>query len=998
FMAHPLCWGSLTPQERTDALGDDLWVWGALFDISEFRFEEVVRKAVLPALLLDPDADAAALLDALQSLDSIAAICQLAGNTPKPERPLRYERLGSDRGLFNLSRLPLPCRDNDGVSWVPAYRVYFGKDWIGDESVEDLFTAAGPLEANYLLAPSEFLGRLPGFGAEDRDDVTADDVSNVDDEVDIDEDTDRAVEGTEQERWISFLEWIGVNRAIRPIHFHDVEDRDAGWLTTKELAQPKGWAFKGLEETWGGYRRVLTEWIANTDAGGVIPYVYRAHDLDQIVPVLEAARRDATGETAKRFFTHLAQHWDLLDDFAHVELALVESRFQPSMRTRPVRAKAEELTHACEDFWLFRLRESSVCPTTHGPRAPAQTFAPSPEAQRRFGGRGRRAGDYIPLLELDDPVTTDNALPLARRLGVRTDLNPSTFTIDDAKVVCERIRLHLESQDSISESDLRERVRPVYRQVFELLSGSEADSTAPPLVSTPLLALTPNGYSFLPASEIFYSRTPGLAQRSGVLGSVPTFVIDADSSATSPLTRIFGVQQLETALQWSADPSEPPFDSDHLPEFREALRRLAPFLLARVLVERSNPQDVSRLKAFVDSVMPAEFLDVSGEIAGQTLDQADSRPYFVGSGDGEEPTTAFVQWDGPAWPPTPESAQALAMALADVLGINLVEGFLGLIRAEGDERLRLLDLAGARAYLPEAREALEDTNLGESPPTIAPGDPAITKTPAAEPSGWSTEAPPEFERPPAPPHVPLRKFSDLLIGGEPLLILGPGTGDHSPRSGQDTAKQADRGEGPSSAPGVDINALDALGMRIAIAYEVNRLSSGGLTTHAITADTDLTASSSRCLVVDVSTPDAVRHAEANPHVSRVLAELAQFGIGTTHPGFDILTIREGFYERLIELKSSAVNAQVQQMTWNEWKSAGTSRVRQHFWLYLVGNLRADLSNAPFVRAIRDPFGVLASRTVSEATTRTAVQLRVREFESAEELQLEVRGEGEVRRE
>ncbi len=61
-------------------------------------------------------------------------------------------------------------------------------------------------------------------------------------------------------------------------------------------------------------------------------------------------------------------------------------------------------------------------------------------------------------------------------------------------------------------------------------------------------------------------------------------------------------------------------------------------------------------------------------------------------------------------------------------------------------------------------------------------------------------------------------------------------------------------------------------------------------------------------------------------------------------------------------------------------------MREHFWLYLVGNLRADLQHAlPFVRAIRNPFGTLAGSTFDDVIRRRSVQLRIREFAAAEGL-------------
>ena len=119
------------------------------------------------------------------------------------------------------------------------------------------------------------------------------------------------------------------------------------------------------------------------------------------------------------------------------------------------------------------------------------------------------------------------------------------------------------------------------------------------------------------------------------------------------------------------------------------------------------------------------------------------------------------------------------------------------------------------------------------------------------------------------------------------------------------------------------------------------------------------------LVVEVHTPAAIAQAEQlSETVERVMKGLEAHGISRIHPGFDLLSIRGGDIDRLIELKSSGVDARVQAMSWNEWKSASHSDLRARFWLYLVGNLRADLDHAsPYVRAINDPFGSLVSETV-----------------------------------
>jgi len=58
----------------------------------------------------------------------------------------------------------------------------------------------------------------------------------------------------ERGRWLAFFLWLGVNQSLRPVHFHDVEDRASGWLKTANLQQPEGWIFKNVDSGfWNGY-------------------------------------------------------------------------------------------------------------------------------------------------------------------------------------------------------------------------------------------------------------------------------------------------------------------------------------------------------------------------------------------------------------------------------------------------------------------------------------------------------------------------------------------------------------------------------------------------------------------------------------------------------------------------------------------------------------------------------------------------------------------------
>jgi hypothetical protein len=155
-----------------------------------------------------------------------------------------------------------------------------------------------------------------------------------------------------------------------------------------------------------------------------------------------------------------------------------------------------------------------------------------------------------------------------------------------------------------------------------------------------------------------------------------------------------------------------------------------------------------------------------------------------------------------------------------------------------------------------------------------------------------------------------------------------------------------------------------------------------------------TSDAAGAYVFDVSTPEAIEVARtASPMFADVFAYLLEHGLNAAHPGFDILTVDPagvGQPDRLIELKSSGVKATFQTMTWNEWKTARGSRLRNSFYLYLVGNLRSDLVGVqPFVRTIQDPFGTLLAEEQEEVRVTRSVRLDLRQFKEAEHLDLKV---------
>jgi hypothetical protein len=1006
FLMQELCWGALIPTERNQLLKEELVAWQALFELREFKFPDVMRASVLPALELDPDEETSRRLAALQNPSSLAAICQLAGRAPDPSRPLRYERLGSNRALFNLSRLPVPCRPRqEGVEWRPAYQVYLGRDWIGDASIEEVMTAVGKHadtlpDIPLLAGPELFDGLLTQF--RHLEEVV--EQSDADeDEVGLEEDEEAPPDEAERDRWSDFLTWIGVNRTLRPVHFHDVEDRAAGWLTTKDLGRPEGWAFQALAPAlWDDFREAAVRDVSGSvqERDGV-PYFYRLHDLEHVVPLLKAAAADQTTEIAQALFTHLALNWDHLERFTNAEVAIVPKGQVPAMRQKPPRAREDEIIELGEDLWVRRLRTYDWCPTTHGPRRPRQIWLRTPEVERRFGRLGSDAGDLLPLLDVEAEIVQGRARGLAHALGIRVELTPSSFTPDDARLLLERLNHRYgkaANAGELSETALRQVLRPAYRNLMELLPGAEA--TLSPAYAAGILAGSlllihdgQGGYRFDQSDRVLYADKGSTRERLGRPQDLWTFILEATPAARGPLTTLLGVRVLEEEITWTPKAGDPPFDQEGVEELRKGIRDLAPYVLARLRVERQEErqaaQDGRRLREFAELAEPVTELAVTCRLDGREVGGTISREAFVDVPPRGRPT-GFIVWGANPWPPTPEEGEALAMALADLLDSGHLEAFLALINARShDARDKLLRLAGASTNLEAARDALDDLETG--PDEGEGGEPE--KTPGEEPTDDEPTRPGEAERPPAPAKTPLFRIEELLVDGVPIAIAGESFRPRAPGEGDGRNNKSGDSHGAGYGGHTDLGELDRLGMRVALTFERNRLLREGGKDAEIFDATD-PSSESNALVFDVSTlerRDAAR--KSSPIFREAFASLESHGISAQVPGFDILTLdpdSPSGLGRLIELKSSGVSARLQEMSWNEWKSAKNSSLRHLYYLYLVGNLRSDLGDAvPFIRTVHDPFDAIWAEEVHEESRSRKVQLHVTQFKAAEHLDLGV---------
>jgi hypothetical protein len=1025
FLMQDLCWGALSPAERNQLLTKEMPIWQALFDLREFKFPDVMRASVLPALDLDSATDDLRRVK-LRTFETLAAICQLAGRMPDASKPLPYERLGPNRALFNLSRLDVPCRgaSPDTVTWVPAYRAYLGEDWVGEGSFERVcqaITASGGTapEIDFLVPPQRLAELLDHF--RHLQVATTDENQDVgEDEVRLDEDEESALDIDDQGRWLEFFRWLGVNQLLRPVHFHDVEDRASGWLKTRVLRRPEGWAFATIpQEKWKAFLTGIAPEIikAVNERPEAAPYFYRLHDLEHVVSLLDAAAQDASAGIGRTMYEHFARNWALLEPFAQLDIALVEG--EPQRRAKPPRARDDEILAIEEsNFWLFRLRHAPVCPTGHGPRRPAEVWYPTQEVLRRFGRKVRDGvACLLPTVDLPATLLKGRARGLMQAMGIREELSSGSFTDADALVVLNRLQdLYGErvTRGDDLRQDLREVIRPAYRHVLELLAGrASLNENGGVLRDAPLLALDGQGHlAFLPAREVFYMERRDTRDRLRANVAIWTFVLEAYQAGRTPLVELCSCRVLEESVRWRPRIGDPSLLDANKAIWRSHLRDLAPYVLARVGADRIEEtqarRDAAHLRELVAGVEPVTDIQLGYELDGLELPtKAIEREAFVDLDHATGKIVSFVRWGEGLWPPSEDDAEALATAFGEVLGTGYFESFLALIRAPSDaKRHSLLKRAGAPTDIEERRLMLfEDSDVNDLVLYLA------TEANEEPKSASVQDDSEQVARQPHPgtlksdqsKQVSLFTPEQIVVNGIPITLFGTTSETHEKRtraqnvSAPEVDGNVDGSNGVGYGGHTDMDELNKLGMAITIAYELSRLRKNG---HTDSQAFDATSPEFQCsaLVFDVSTPAKITKARAgsrsfNEAFSRLIRD---HGISPEWPGFDVLTLTSaasGEVERIIELKSSGVSSRIQEMSWNEWKSARNNALRHRFYLYLVGNLRADLDGAiPFVRTIRDPFEQLLAETQISKRTERKVQLAVHLFREAEHLDLTILGE------
>lgn len=920
-------------------------IWG----VKDFEFDRVVQNAILPDLprSRNPDADDSELRN-VQVLDMIRRLAR--ETVEKSDEPLPLSERNETQ--FRLCLLPVPTRSGE---WRPAYTVYFGEEWQSDapreKRIEAVLEAADVSEASYLASPED----LPEPVASDEEVF---------------------------EEWKQFFRWLGVTPHIRLKPLFDPKKR-RNFKDTKDINRPEtGSVLSSLKkEYWEKYQHHLQQALEESEEqGNEKDSVYQLQGMEFFNTFVESANDDQ--QVAELLFNHIAAWWDeTLREYKTPVLATSDHHPGSGRKNSPVHD--HEKRNVGLNLWLWQLKHERWCPSNHGRVKPNEVWSLT-ENKFEIGG-----AVLLPVLTEQAEDAADEAEDLLRLLGIRQNLSRDTFRPADAERIMRLVADMFDDKSDEQIFDSLRQIKPVYRKLSELLppldqSGSIVEEEwvkdQTNLKDIDVLSRKPGegGFVFEPAGETYFVRSPDILARIPVEG-IPVFVLQEKDAVR------LGTYADMHDLKEDAEP-DPVLSGEQITrteEVKECLSDVAPFILCRLEAERSSQdlidRDRNRMNTFLEHLSVMDEIKVAYEFeTGEdgTRIPEQEQDFFLDRRDRgqKELPLPFVKNKSEK---DEEQKRALARALCEYLEVSQFEGIVTLLNAEtDDQRLELLRHAGAPAT-PDDVKSKRQALFDDGPSDEAVEEFEIGQDTELEGLQEETSATTESDEQELRPRREQKTVNHPVYDEDELKIQGSGitlitASEDSDSTGDSGNGSGGTGSGDNAAVSQDYrNKVDELGMSITLQYERDRLQEEGCETP-------------ENYVFDVHREDLIEDARNDPVAGSVLERLEEeVGLPMPFPGFDILTVdpETGEEDRLIELKSSGVNRKKPTVTWNEWKTASTSAVRKSYYLYIVGNLRKDITSEPYLREIEDPFGRLNTET--KETVKKEIQINVTSFKEGE---------------
>lgn len=982
---------------------DNIW------STAEFSFARIFDAAINPHIpgpaSLDADSSP---LESSETLETIKTMADLGSpeNDRTADRPLLYR---TSRGrFFELCRLPIPAYrlDDDSIDWVPAHRVYFSESWLtGNEPagsdrphIEALLRAVSEHADPDHFQPW-FLAPPPWFGIEGDDDETVD-------------------------QWSAFFQWLGVAKHVRPLPFFSPDrgtrhrykrteginraprsaiSSPASLAATDDDAVPVDHRYTGLDESmWVEYRSHLLDHIEPIVEEEDHRYLFQVNPLEYASEILSAAERDR--EIGEMVLCHLAEWWDDgLYRHRHAAAANFSNKRWRSSNLNYV-FKSNEIEAVGVNLWLWQIRNLSWVPTTMEGQErakPTEAWMLPERARHRFSLKLDRRRPLLPYIEVEG--SADRCGPLLEQapglfdaLDVGTSLERSTFGPTDAERALRRIATLLAASDADYSAYAGE-VELLYSRLAGLFPALARDNTIDDAewretlsdrADIEVLCTISGRYEFRPAAETFFVRSESARDRYSDLG-LPILVL------TKPESPGFGIhigasdaREEVVSTPVVGDTLTYPIEIDDVKLSQDWFETITTALLVRLRIDRAVDEDTDATSRFLDRLYPVDSLviELSTDV-DEAMFQSDEqeRPYHIDRvGDSERIVYIDATLAGSAF------VDALAQAYTEYVGVpqyyeaayNLIDRAFGLDAPTMVLGERLDTVGGAEGA--EQIAELKDRLFGEGESRVIV-NPEDLGGDLAEPSERSDQGKSRLTAPvsptddtalkPGPRSARIPTIDSITMIGDRRILRPKGE-----RGGRAERQSGDGSSGGPPTSSVQPASqeyrkiIDDFGMEIVKMSERSRLEAEG--------ETNLTDK-----VWDVSTPEAYEDAKAEEVVQAAIGNSpAPDVFDTDWPGFDVLSIctnerDEPMISRCIELKTSGRKTRKPSLSWNEWKAASTE-LAEHYYLYVVRNIRKGQSGEADLLEIPQPFHTLTKH--KRERTEREVQLDLRSFDFDDE--------------
>jgi len=934
----------------------------ATWGVQEYEFDAIFDSAISPRLpgprSTNVDTTPLEERETLEAVRDLAAV-RSGEHGRSPDDPLLYK--SSRRPYQALSRLRVPARslsDEETVQWRPAHEVYFSTPWPDERYDNERVQSESLLRklARYIDGFDPVFLVEPGWFDAEKDEE-------------------------EMRSWYDFFLWLGVAEHLRLLPFFPPGSQHS-YKQTGSLSCPDKSAiaegdlederYSRLEESeWQAYRDHLKQAF---DAPAEDQYIHQINPLEYGEEIREVLSSEEVPDQVRNLFLdHLADWWDGgFDRFQHPQLAEFTNDNWRGRSTNRYFKKGE-LREVGWNLWLWQLQRSAWVPTTHGKMEPRRAWLPEKDEVRRF-----TLGEttLLPIIEYESRNFREVAPPL--EFGVDPE---ESFTPLDAVYILRRAAEEYEEQ----EDGIEGAVERVYGRVARYM-GNPGEESAWDLQGRQFRVLCyhgPGSYTLDPESGPYYARSHRERELYENL-EVPMVNLFKDDRSIR-FGECIGATDVREGIQVEPKPGivhdDLRVDIDGFQLTPEWIKTVLSGFLLRLQIDRPvGSEDLDSTQRFYDKLTFVENLVLTPTRTAPDDTPIDVRNYYI-ERDGDDNKILIdrcLTGD--------EFKEALAMAYTEYLNVSShYEGTIRIMETAfqndepGIEIVDNLSAVGSSATVQELQDIpiVEERERSEDDTRNESGTPETTdneKTDNVSVAEVDQNSEPKqrtlrAERVPDPASI--RRIGDGIVS----------TSDYSDTPDDRRSRSGGEGGQLARIPTGDYREkIDSFGMTAVKQWEAKRID--GDPAKRIW---DVSKAEAYEDLVDGASNEAQSLREAIERFGQGLEDSSTNPLEAPWPGFDVLTLKRdnGRYEidRCIELKTTARKTYKPGISWNQWKAASGS-LRNHFYLYLVRNVRKGKSGEAELLEVPHPFWTLTKKTREQRNLQ--VQFNLRDFDSENE--------------